>query len=307
MPRLIDDLRAGGRIAMPWLIERAKQQQWIDYAHRVNEIASDPALPILLIDNVAQYFYTGTDQEYWSLDKDFPNMAPPFPRFWCEFKMSRTIHSTAGDMDVSELLPQGGRVGELFVALRPEDVKGEGIPENTKWIYWCDIFTDFCRREAVADGPHGATFMCVDAEGAVIGNPWMLTYCNDENAGLMKNIMAWYNPSFLAISFLHCKNVQLVDNVVDAPLAKRYRERHGVTPANYKTLIIEPLKQVLRHEGGSDKHGLAKAMHICRGHFKDYREGRGLFGKYRQLVWHPALVRGTKGKAAPPREIEVKV
>ena len=89
MPRLIDDLRAGGRIAMPWFIERAKQQQWIDYAHRVNEIASDPALPILLIDNVAQYFYTGTDQEYWSLDKDFPNVAPPFPRFWCEFKMSR--------------------------------------------------------------------------------------------------------------------------------------------------------------------------------------------------------------------------
>lgn len=74
LPRLIDDLRAGGRIAMPWFIERAKQQQWIDYAHRVNEIASDPALPILLIDNVAQYFYTGTDQEYWSLDKDFPNV-----------------------------------------------------------------------------------------------------------------------------------------------------------------------------------------------------------------------------------------
>jgi hypothetical protein len=48
-------------------------------------------------------------------------------------------------------------------------------------------------------------------------------------------------------------------------------------------------------------------MHICRGHFKDYREGRGLFGKYHQLVWHPSLVRGTKGDKPAAREIEVKL
>ena len=48
-------------------------------------------------------------------------------------------------------------------------------------------------------------------------------------------------------------------------------------------------------------------MHICRGHFADYREGRGLFGKYKVQVWMPATVRGTRGKSAPEREIEVKV
>ena len=65
-------------------------------------------------------------------------------------------------------------------------------------------------------------FIAVDAEGRAIGNPWMHSYGGDEACEAMKNIMAWYNPTLLAISFLHCKNVTLVDNVVDAPLAKKW-------------------------------------------------------------------------------------
>ena len=308
MPRLIDDLRAQGRVMMPWYIEPTNRQQWCEYAARVSEVLSDPDLPVLLIDNVADYFYSGTDQEYWSLDKDFPNVAPPFPRFWCEFKLVNTIRSTKGNTDVSEWLPQGGRAGQLFVALRPEEVKGEGIPENAKWIYWLELFVDFHRRDVNADGPHGATFLCVDAAGAVIGNPWMLSYAAAGTEEIMKNMMAWYNPSFLAISFLHCKNVTLVDNVVDKPLAKKWASKHGgLQPTGYKTLIIEPLKAILRREGRAHETGLQKAMHICRGHFADYTEGRGLFGKYHGKFWIPSVVRGSKGKAAPPREIKVKV
>ena len=50
-------------------------------------------------------------------------------------------------------------------------------------------------------------------------------------------------------------------------------------------------------------------MHICRGHFRDYREGKGLFGKYHKLVWTPATVRGTKKREGDvqEREIEIKV
>ena len=75
---------------------------------------------------------------------------------------------------------------------------------------------------------------------------------------------------------------------------------------HYKTLVIEPLKAILRNEGRAHEHGLQKAMHICRGHFADYTQGRGLFGKYHGKYWMPSTVRGTKGKSAP-REIEVKV
>ncbi len=307
MPRLIDDLRATGKVAMPYYVLPRLRQAWLDYAERVAEAAGDPDLPVLLIDNVAEYFYSGTDQEYWSLDKDFPNLAPPFRSFWCEFKMVRTIHSKQGDTDVSQWLPQGGRVGQLFYAIDPSEVKGEGIPENCRWIYWCDMWVDYGRREAVADGPHGAVWICVDAEGRAIGNPCMQSYGDDAAGEVIKNIMAWYNPSLLAISFLHCKNVTMVDHAVDKPLAKKWAARHGgMRPTAYKTLVIEPLKAVLRKEGRAHEQGLAKALHICRGHFSDYTQGRGLFGKYHGKFWIPSTVRGTKGKAAP-REIEVKV
>jgi hypothetical protein len=93
---------------------------------------------------------------------------------------------------------------------------------------------------------------------------------------------------------------------MDAPLAKKFRQKHNREPAKWKTLVIEPLKQILRGEGRSGTLGLAKAMHICRGHFRDYREGRGLFGKYHGEFWQPAHVKGTKGKLGP-RQVEVRV
>ena len=34
-----------------------------------------------------------------------------------------------------------------------------------------------------------------------------------------------------------------------------------------------------------DPAGLKRALHICRGHFKDYREGRGLFAKTHGIWW----------------------
>ena len=307
MPRLIDDLRANGKVQMPFFVAPRLEKAWITYAKMLMDVASDPALPVLLIDNVAEYFYSGTDQEYWDVGKDFPNIAPPFPAFWVEWRMVPKIRSTDGDVDLSGWLPQGGRVGQYFRAVDPKDVSGQNIPENTRWIYWCDMWVDYRRSAVTADGPHGAMWICVDAEGRAIGNPWLQSYAEKSGEDLLKSLMSWYNPALLAISFLHCQNVALVDNPVPAKLAKRYRERHGITPTAYKTLTIEPLKAILRKEGRSDQVGMQKALHICRGHFRDYREGRGLFGKYHKLVWTPSVVRGTKGKAAPPREIEVKL
>jgi hypothetical protein len=306
MPRLIDDLRANGaKLAMPHFVLEAKQDAWEYLAKRTQEILMTPDLPVLLIDNVAEYFYT-SDQEYWDLSKDFPNLAPPFPAFWCESRMVTKIHSKqCGDTDVSSLVPRG-RIGALINGLDPEACKGE-FPDHTRWILWCELFVDYGMRGVTAMGPHGSTFLAVDAEGKIIDRPWMQSFADEGDAKAMRGYMTFFNPAFLAMSFLHCKNVTLVENKVDPPLARKYKARTGVAPCNYKTLVIEPLKKILRSEGRSDQVGVQKALHICRGHFKDYREGRGLFGRYHQLVWQPSIVRGSKGKSAPPREIEVKI
>jgi hypothetical protein len=305
MSRLIDDLRApDARLAKPIFV--TKHNAWMSMAARLNEFLMDPQLPVIDIDNVAKYYYEA-EQEYWDLRHDFPNLAPPYPAFWCECKIAKRIHSKEkGDTDVAALIPHG-RTGMLIHGLKREDVNGEDIPVNVRWILWCELYIDYGRRGVVADGPHGSVFVAVDGDGVIVDTPWMQSFADESDAHLMKTLMVWFNPALLAISFLHCKNVTVVENHVPAPLVKKYRARHGRAPCSYKTLVIEPLKKILRTEGRSDHVGVQKAIHICRGHFKDYREGRGLFGRYHQLVWQPSIVRGTKGEKAPPREVDVKI
>jgi hypothetical protein len=307
MSRLIDDLRApGAKLAMPFFVQPSKEQAWQDLGRGVHELLMNPELPVIDINNVATYYFEA-EQEFWDLRDDFPNLAPPYPAFWCECKIAKRIHSKEkGDSDISAMIPHG-RTGILIHGIPREDANGTGIPDNVRWILWCELFIDFGRRGIVADGPHGSVMICVDANGAIVGLPQMQSFAGNEHAPIMKSYITWLYPALLAISFLHCKNVTVVENRVPAPLAKKYHARHGIRPANYKTLVIEPLKNILRTEGRSGEVGVQKALHICRGHFRDYREGRGLFGKLHQLVWMPSIVRGTKGEKAPPREVEVKI
>lgn len=247
MPRLIDDIRAAGKFETPWFIPPVKQQAWAEYARRLGEILGAPDMPVLLIDNVADYYFRGTDQERWDLKRDFPNLAPPFDMFWMEHRMPQVIHSKEfGDTNVNKNLNghtlKNGRVGALIYALKPEDVKGDGIPENVRWILWADLFIDYGLRDRYAQGPHGATFFAIDDKGALIERPWMQSYSAPEHNEIMKSYITWFYPSLLAISFLHCKNVLIQDESVAKPLAKKYHARTGAWPVKYKTLVIEPLK-----------------------------------------------------------------
>ena len=306
MPRLIDDIRRLGRLGMPRFI--TMEPEWEDYARRIWPVLSNREMPVIEITNVADYYYTGTDQEQWSLDRDFPNLAPPYPSFWCEYRLPRLIRSKEkGNTDVTAWV-QHGRAGSFVVALKPEECKIMGtLPGGTRWILWADLFVDYGSEHGPPQGPHAPIFMPVSAEGQALGAPFAQAFTGEQSAPIFKSFMSWLHPVWLTVSFLHCKNVAVVENAVDKPLAKKFHAKHGIWPTPFKTLVIEPLKQILRHQGNADKAGLQRAMHICRGHFKDYREGRGLFGKYHQLVWQPSIVRGSKGSKPAPREIEVKV
>jgi hypothetical protein len=100
----------------------------------------------------------------------------------------------------------------------------------------------------------------------------------------------------LALTFLNCKNVTVTDNEgkYATRQERRAAERRNDPPlVTYKTLQIEPMKKVLATEGNIAHNGLAKALHICRGHFATYTEERPLFGKYSGRFYIPAHVRGS--------------
>jgi hypothetical protein len=310
MPRLIDDIRApGAKIAMPWFIAPQLQERWNELGARVWTCLHDPQLPVLLIDNVADYYYS-SDQEYWDLRDDFPNLAPPYPMFWLECKMPRRIHSKEkGDTDVTAFMPNG-RQGALCIVANPDHVrKAMPIPDGTRWILHCEQFHDYGFRSVTATGPIGSIVLFIDADGHLLQQPAMVIYCADDYKNEMHNFITYLHPALLAISFLHCKNVAVVDGPVPPKLAKKYERNHGVKPVVPKTLVIEPLKQILRREGRSHDPGgsIQKSLHICRGHFRDYREGRGLFGKLHGVFWSPQTVRGPRGNTPAPREIRIKI
>lgn len=75
---------------------------------------------------------------------------------------------------------------------------------------------------------------------------------------------------------------------------------------NWKTLRIEPVKEILKTKGGIDSNGLKKALHICRGHFKDYTNGGGLFGKYTGLYWWEMHTRGDSKQGAVMKDYAVQ-
>jgi hypothetical protein len=308
MPRLIDDLRVAPKLEMPRFVAAYRESDWGAHARRTIELLREP-LPVILIDNVARFYYETSDQEVWSFNKDFPNIAPPFAAFWMEHKLATRIHSKqCGDSDISHLGISRGRIGVLFLAGLAKDAVGEDIPAGAHWVMVAELFVDYGQHGAAIQGPHGTIATAIDEAGALLGAPSMHSWATPQEEGLMKALMTWLHPSLLAISFLHCHNVVQQDERMPLPLAKKYHERTGHWPVKYKTLVIEPLKQILRREGRSGEVGLAKALHICRGHFRDYRQGAGLFGKYHQLVWTPMTTRGTKARGeVPPRDYEVKV
>jgi hypothetical protein len=325
--KLIDKLRRPyAKIQMPWWVKKSKEQMWADHAGFVGRfIAECPEpIPVILIDNVAEYFYSGTDQEYWDLQKDFPNVAPPYPIFWIENKLQRKIVSKVkGESDLSQLLTPDSKLGVLFncmpVSLARPAIESHAdhmeIPETAHWVFIIEQFVDWGRGDP-PEGPVGTITLWVNKQGLIVQPPCMRNFGTEDDKVLtevLHNYMTWIQPAFLAICFMHCKNVRVVDEEVPTKLAKRTEERHGYKPSPHKRLIIEPLKQILKKEGGSDKNGIAKAMHICRGHFAEYGEtyGKGkLFGKYEGKFWIPSTVRGTKSggkKEDLEREIEIKL
>lgn len=107
-------------------------------------------------------------------------------------------------------------------------------------------------------------------------------------------------PPMLAISFLHCKNVELVEQEHTFHLDKRassgrLKKKSKMAKVRYHMLTVEPIRKILATEGQIERHGMQKALHICRGHFKDYRE-HGLFGKHKGIYWWNQQLRGSQDR-----------
>ena len=295
--------------------------RFFDQLRREAKLTEEWDIPVIEASNVAEYFFRHP-QENWEYD-DIPNLAPPFRQCFIECNAPRTIYSEALSHPVPWPQTHPVRWGiqvdghtadearNLFeqvqskkpqLAQRVEDAGGFA---RAKWVLHCVLAAKTHQIESVAH-----KYILVDESGQAY---YDLDYVNDhlidrcvvrlqEDREEMQRTVArhlWihYVPCLLAISFLHCKNVVRTLHEPDAPLQKKAIKKHGLPLTKWYTLNIDPMREVLRHEGGIENHGLKKALHICRGHFSTYTEDAPRFGRAHEsnigTFWIPQHVRGT--------------
>lgn len=106
------------------------------------------------------------------------------------------------------------------------------------------------------------------------------------------------SAGFLGLALIGCSNVTCT--------AETGRESHklpesdlsGPEGTRYRMLEIDPMRS--REDGDGDGHE-DEPLHIVRGHFKDYRDGAGLFGRINGVFYWEPHVRGN-----PERGRQVK-
>jgi hypothetical protein len=300
---LIDDILQDGYII--WNVD----PEWasINYEKgRQNLIETLNKAVVIKIDNVAEYLYTISSKEYWSLDSDFPNITPPWPIMWFEYSGAQIINSE-GILKRSELSCKYGVLIYAFAA--PKD----NYHPNNKDKYGCHAI-HFVRIQnyPITQLPFVTTYIVTD-EGkfryiADKDRKTIFNFITKDQKSIDTCLKFWngglYAP-FLALSFIHCKNVIKVANYPPNKLQKA-RVKKGKLPfVRYYTLNIDPMKQTLKKEGRAEKIGLQKALHICRGHFATYTAEAPLFGRYVGTYWKPMHVRGKVQKGVVIKDYNV--
>jgi len=230
----------------------------------------------------------------------------------CSKEEQMAAHIVQHSTTVAQMPP------EQFRSLMSHEVVSHILGRPPMWTVTGWMFLEYQRGRIV--GPAVQVCFYVDGTGKVIpvtapdGSPRHLTFSSwqpfsyDEQCNLQEGLAALLFPVWLALSFCHCKNVEVVpQHHLQRGKPQRYRGRPRVV---YHTLNIHPMRRVLQGEGHSASTGLKRALSICRGHFKDYAQGKGLFGKLHGLYWWEQHLRGASQSGvsvadyavqAPPR------
>lgn len=229
---------------------------------------------IVMADNVAEYLSTDPDKK-WS-ESDFPYLVPPFETTFVEYNTDDSYMS---------------QIGVLFWTHSDTTTFDKTVwGPDVRWVVTAFMFASLEGQAAIFDGQMN---MGVRIDGTMSG-----MY---DKAGLWGSAIL---PAFLAVSFMHCKKVVRRQDFIAGP-GEKWTRRTGTPKLKYHVLDINPMKEVLVTEGGSQSVGTKKALHICRGHFATYTAEKPLFGNIVGTVWKPAHVRGDIKQGAVVKDYAV--
>lgn len=283
---------------------------------------------LLIGDEVGWYFDA---QEGRMSDMLVAPIVPPFRQTFVDFRgvpnsfgvAEWGVHLSAVDYEDPNVVRALQRAhGRVLPDATP-------APDDARWIVVGSVYVSWDGREVV--GPVGTSQFFLRDEGSL----YKVTLADDaaERTGMADwVVMEWTtgsDPAFaaklvpgfdhavqlriqellyaglLAISFTHVKNVDVREVDPDPKLSRAFRKRNGRFLTRHYVLDIAPMKRYLEEDGHASVNGLAKAMHVCRGHFKTYTSERPLFGSVTGTFWWPSMARGSRSTGVVSKDYRV--
>lgn len=293
--RLIDRIRAGhvAQVGATFL----DPAHWAASETRLQDYLQN--VPRIVADNIDEF-------EYWhwrTPDKmrqeklnpcDVPNLVPPFSSFWFEWRWF--------DPEIRRI---GQRMsGCLVDCIDWEDPELTELPRKPGDRYGFSVMPFILREDQI--------WHCIwramassDATGNLLDcwieeSPFVKGLVDDpeERPKYRQLALAHLTNVLIGVSFLNCQNVRLIDGPQPPQkLNRKHHNRTGGWLSRHKLIEITPMSRIFREAQAGDPEliGGHKALHIMRGHFKRYTEGKGLFGKlHGTFFWHQA----TRGSLA---------
>lgn len=297
----------------------------VSYLEQNMDVNSTKLVNILMscevfnVDNISEYYWQNTRND-WHIINDFPNVAPVFPQMFLEWKIPQKV-CVNGETRISSFSPICGylidsQIMNSKIKQECEHIYQINIPDNVKWL---------CAGTEYIESPNGPVPIITNLWWVKFnGECWLPPYLNHNdmflypiisankaitesiNKGTMDHGEA-LNIPFFTLCFLHCKNVSIRTIGYPESLNTRRIKRGRHPLLTYHILDIEPMKKTLSSVGSSKEKGIQHAMHICRGHFKDFSKGKGLFGKHKDIYWWESYVRGNIKNGISLKDYNVKL
>lgn len=243
------------------------------------------------VDNVAHYVFENIYGEELNIEKKIPNIAPLAPVMWFEY------NGLAAGKDPAECY--GLLVSVCYdSSIHPQT--HSNFPEDTRWILAIDAYAQNRATDSTGvDIYDWVYFVALNKDGqstvwTQIPNHTMYPDMPGDPPEILERADHFYVGAAIALTaicFAHCKGAEVKEHQPSRQV-RRAAERKDEPVYTYKTIDIGPANRVLSGEGNISQNGLAKALHICRGHFAHYTPEKPLFGKYVGTVYKPMHLRG---------------
>jgi hypothetical protein len=307
MPRLIDLIlsRRGAIVPPVWNSKVMNLAEHREHQRHWKE-AIDACRPFIFeASNVNEYFYNGTDQEFWKPDVDFPCMAPPSLMSWFEYNRPTGLTTNRKDQYVSRFnvhdLPK--RTGVLVMLIEPghggdtkqffDKVVARHLKTDSIWQqerrpvrdiasakYLLQMLVFIQSGEGDDDpviGPLSEDWLYLDENFDCF--EYLMFTITDERAespfpeGANTGMDNLVYPTMLSMTMLNLKNVHTHHNrpphLDKKKLREKYVEQHGLPPVEYRTLEISPIAKLTAADieaRPSGAEGRKMRSHVYRGY-----------------------------------------